>query len=245
MKVLAFRLWGDFAHFRRHYTTSSPLTHSLSPPSALRGLVAAILGLSREDYPEVLSPDRCRFGVRLLKPVKKIRLGLNYMDTKDGSWVSLDLKQFRPKTKEGRLHTQVRMEFLKNPAFEIYFAHEDRAVLEELSARLRERRVVFTPYLGITECLANFEFLWEKEVKPASAYFRIMSAFKSTALINLSLEEGGGLIKEALPLFIDRERKRQATVEAVFDPRGRPILAKLSEAFLYPGQTEEAFCFLG
>ena len=82
-------------------------------------------------------------------------------------------------------------------------------------------------------------------MKPASASFRIMSAFKSTALINLSLEEGGGLIKEALPLFIDRERKRQATVEAVFDPRGRPILAKLSEAFLYPGQTEEAFCFLG
>ena len=250
MRVLAFKLWGDLAHFRRHYTTSSPLTHSLPPPSALRGLVAAILGLSRNDYPEMFSPEKCRFGVRLLSPVKKIRLGLNYLDTKDGSWVELDLKRLRPVVKKDtqgglRLHTQVRVEFLKAPAFEIYFVHEDRAILEELSARLRERRVVFTPYLGITECLANFEFLWEEDIEPSSGSFRVVSAFKSTDLISLQLEDGAGLIKEPLPLFIDRERKRHATVEAVFNPRGGFIRAQLSEAFLYPGKTDEAFSFLG
>jgi len=100
MRVIAFKIWGDYAHFRRHYTTSSPLTHSIPPPSALRGVVGAILGLSSDNYPEELGCDVCQFGVRLLSPLKKIRLGINYLDTKDGKWVNFDLKAGRLNTYE-------------------------------------------------------------------------------------------------------------------------------------------------
>jgi CRISPR-associated protein Cas5h len=44
-KVLVFDIWSDYAHFRRGYTTTSPLTYPFPTRTALTGIVAAILGL--------------------------------------------------------------------------------------------------------------------------------------------------------------------------------------------------------
>jgi len=250
MRVISFKIWGDYAHFRRHYTTSSPLTHSIPPPSALRGLVGAIMGFSREEYPQILAPDMAFFGVRLLRPVKKIRLGMNYMDTKDGSWTQLDLKRFRPVVKKDghgnpRLHTQIRMEFLKDPAFEIFFHHEDDRLMDELSERLKRHQTVYTPYLGITECIANFEFLWDENVEGFHGVSNVLSAFKLSSLKGFKLKMGMGVVKEALPLFINSQRIRQNGEEIVFNPFAQPLRAEIVGAFIYPGRTDETFAFVG
>lgn len=250
MRVISFKIWGDYAHFRRHYTTSSPLTHSIPPPSALRGLVGAIMGLSRDDYPRILAPDKALFGVRLLHPVKKIRLGMNYMDTKDGSWTQLDLKSFRPVVKKygpgiPRLHTQIRMEFLKDPMFEIFFHHEDYEVMDDFAKRLQAHKTVFTPYLGITECIANFEFLWDKEVLPFEGVSDVLSAFRLSALREFKLKVGTGIVKESLPFFIDTQRVRQLGDEVIFNPHAQPIFAEVEEAYSYPGRSNETFTFIG
>ena len=50
MNFLIFKLQGDFAHFKRHYTTTSPLSFDFPPRTVLSGLVGAILGLSK--YPQ-------------------------------------------------------------------------------------------------------------------------------------------------------------------------------------------------
>jgi len=250
MRVISFKIWGDYAHFRRHYTTSSPLTHSIPPPSALRGLVGAIMGYSRDEYPEILATDKTLFGIRLLRPVKKIRLGMNYMDTKDGSWVQLDTKRFRPAVKKDghgnpRLHTQIRMEFLKDPVFEVFFHHENEEVMDNFAVRLKLHRAVFTPYLGITECIANFEFLWDENVQPFDGVSNVLSAFKLNSLKEFKLKGGTGIVRERLPLFIDAERIRQLGDEVIFNPHAGPILAKVDGAFKYPGGIEETFTFVG
>ena len=237
MRVLAFKLEGDFAHFRRHFTTSSPLTHCLPPPSALRGIVGAILGLAPQAFPEKLSSEKSRFGVRLLAPVKKIRLGLNYLDTKDGAWVV--------KPPKGRLHTQVRVEFLKDPAFEVFFHHEEKALMDELSERLKNHRTVYTPYLGISECLANFEFLWDEEVEPAEGSAKVVSAFRTQDLEDLKLRNGVRLLKEVVPVFLDAERRRCLSEEVIFNPHAEPMEAAIKEAFGYPQKTGETFTFVG
>lgn len=250
MRVISFKVWGDYAHFRRHFTTSSPLTHSIPPPSALRGLVGALLGLPRKNYPEILSPEKSRFGIRLLTPVKKIRLGMNLMDTKDGSWALLDLERLRPLVKKDghgmpRLHTQVRTEFLKDPAFEIFFHHTDSKLMDEVTDRLQEHRTVFTPYLGITECIANFEFLWDQGVEPTQGMSRIVSVFKMEDLNELKLQEGTGVAKEHLPVFINTERIREVSDEIVFNPYAGPITADIKGAFGYPNKPGETFAFVG
>ena len=250
MRVISFKIWGDYAHFRRHYTTSSPLTHSIPPPSALRGIVGAIMGLSRDEYTEKLSPQTTKLGVRLLRPVKKIRWGINYMDTKDGSWVQLNWKTLRPVVKRDghgnfRLHTQVRVELLKDPAFVIFFHHKDNRFMDEFAERLREHRTVYTPYLGITECLANFEFMWDENVEIYSGVAEVTSAFTITNLKELKLKEGTGMVKEKLPVFINNERIRLVGEEVVFNPYGKPILAELKNSFLCPGEDNRTFAFIG
>ncbi len=237
MRIIAFKIWGDFAHFRRHFTTSSPLTHSLPPPSALRGLIGAIVGLGSDKYPDALSQDKCQIGVRLLKPLKKLRLPLNYLDTKDGAWVV--------KAPKGRLHTQVRVEFLKNPAFEVFFHHEDYSFMDKLSYRLKNHQTVFTPYLGLSECLANFEFLWDEIVKPREETSRVVSVFPTESLEELKLHNGTLLLKEMVPVFIDSERRRHLSKEVIFHPHAKAIQAKLKEAFAYPHKEGYAFTFIG
>ncbi len=248
MRVISFKVWGDFAHFRRHYTTSSPLTLSIFPPSALRGFVGGILGLDRKRYPEILSADNSLFGVRLLSPVKKIRLGLNYLDTKDGGWVQLDKRTLLPVIKKDghgnpRLHTQVRVEFLKNPVFEIFFHHEDVGVMNELSNRLKEKRCVYTPFLGITECIANFSFLWDMEVSECSDGY-VISAFPLEDLESIKVEEGVVLIKEKVPVFIDHGRIRKIAKDVAFNPFAEPLPVKLKKAYRYP-ESEFCFAFIG
>ena len=41
-RVLVFDIWGDFAHFRRFETTTSPLTYPFPTGSAIAGYLAAI-----------------------------------------------------------------------------------------------------------------------------------------------------------------------------------------------------------
>jgi len=250
MRVISFKVWGDYAHFRRHYTTSSPLTHSIQPPSALRGLIGAIMGLSRDECAETLEPSKTSMGIRLLHPVKKVRLGINYMDTKDGSWTGLDLKNFRPIVKKygpgiPRLHTQIRMEFLKDPAFEVFFHHTDETFMDNFAKRLKSQRTVFTPYLGITECIANFKFLWEEDVQPFEGVSNILSAFRISALKQLKIKDGTGIIKERVPMFINAQRIREFSVEIVFNPYAKPVTAEVDGTFKYPGSSDETFTFIG
>jgi len=45
MKAVVFDVWSDYAHFRKPYTTTSSLTFTLPPPTAIAGLVGAIMGV--------------------------------------------------------------------------------------------------------------------------------------------------------------------------------------------------------
>ena len=49
-RVIVFDVWGDYAHFRKNYSTSSPLTYSFPPRTALSGLIGAIAGLDKSNY---------------------------------------------------------------------------------------------------------------------------------------------------------------------------------------------------
>lgn len=80
MKVVAFDIWGDYGHFRRFFTTSSPLTYSFPPPTAVRGIVGAILGLDKDAYLE--STADLYVGVRILMPVRRVRWEQNLIFTK-------------------------------------------------------------------------------------------------------------------------------------------------------------------
>ncbi|HOA56293.1 MAG TPA: CRISPR-associated protein Cas5, partial [Clostridiales bacterium] len=77
MKVLCFRFFGDFGHFRPYYTTTSPVTYSLMPPTAIMGVIGTILGLEKDKYYKILQEAGTRIGVGIVSPVRKKNIGIN------------------------------------------------------------------------------------------------------------------------------------------------------------------------
>ncbi|MDD4749617.1 MAG: CRISPR-associated protein Cas5, partial [Methanosarcinaceae archaeon] len=74
MKVLVFDVWGEFGHFRKHYTTTSPLTFSIPPRTAISGMIGAIIGLDKAEYLKYFSKNEAKIAVKIESPVKKTRI---------------------------------------------------------------------------------------------------------------------------------------------------------------------------
>ena len=149
-RVLVFDVRGDYAHFRRGYTTTSPLTFPFPSRTTLAGLISAILGLPRDSYYKLFGKDNSAFALQILNPIRKIKITQNLIDTKTGFYL-WDNKGQR---------TQIPFEFIKKPKYRLYVWLEGEK-FEDLINLIRGHNSVYTPYLGISECIANFEIFGE------------------------------------------------------------------------------------
>ena len=70
MQLLAFDVWGDYAHFKKRYATSSPLTHSIPSKPTILGLIAAILGFRRNEYQSKFKEYDSKIALQILNPIK-------------------------------------------------------------------------------------------------------------------------------------------------------------------------------
>jgi CRISPR-associated protein Cas5h len=165
--ALIFDISGEYGHFRKFNTTTSPLTYSIPTPSAIYGLLGAILGIEREDsnnkiggkkvhLREVFSSRNALVAVRPLSEIKKLNIGFNLLDT--GSYQSFFNVTNR---------TQIEYELLKDPKFRVYLSWNHH-LKNELKERLENKRFHFNPYLGISQMTANIEFVGEKNLNDVS-----------------------------------------------------------------------------
>lgn len=152
-KILVFDIWADYAHFKKYYTTTSPLTFAIPPKTTLYGVIGAILGLDKEEYLNYFQQGKCQIGVEIKKPIKKTRINLNLIDTKKAKLMSrIDTR------------TQIKTEYLKDVKYRIYFQHQNDEIYDKLKKYLKEHKSVYSISLGLSENLANFEFVGEYEV---------------------------------------------------------------------------------
>jgi len=218
-QVLVFDVWGDYAHFRKYYTTSSPLTFSIPPRTAVCGLIAGIIGLDKQEYLKYFTKNRADIAVRILNPVKKVRIAENLIDTKNAPMM-------------GRIknRTQIRFEFLKDPAYRIYFRHTDTEVYNSARDFLQEGKCVYTPCLGLSEHLASFKFLEEAEfsLQEGDGFVRIDSVvpMPDDSKIELKLEEGE-YFQETLPVEMEEDRTVREYCKTVFERNGKPLSVKV------------------
>ncbi len=153
MKVLIFEISGEFAHFKPYDTTSTKLSYPFPTPPTVLGMIGAILGLSKQDqqYLKILNDANTKVAVSILNPVKKLHWGLNLLNTK-GNIVDLS-----------NGHTQVLTEFIKDARYRIIVSMEKQDLYNSLKERLEKKESYYDLCLGITECLADFEFVGEYE----------------------------------------------------------------------------------
>ena len=178
--VIAFDVWGDYAHFRKYYTTTSPLTFSLPPRTALMGIVGAISGLKKDEYIPALAGDRAHIAVSIVHPAKKVRIAENLIDTNTALLMS--------KIKN---RTQIRLELVKDPRYRIYVSLQDTALHNRLKEMLVAHKCVYTPCLGISELIASFSYVKEyaAEVRAPEKHVNIISALNDTLIRDLAIED--------------------------------------------------------
>lgn len=222
-KTLVFDIWGDYAHFKKIYVTTSALTYSLPFKTTIYGLVGAIIGLDNEknSYLDHFNEENCQLAIQVINPVKIQRININ-LSPKPGP------------IKDNRKPTT--MEYLVKPRFRIFFSHKDDEIYNSLKENLEEKRTVYTPVLGLAHCLANFEFLGEYELTQESGNAMIDSILLKSMVKSLdtsSWNENDVRVQEQTmyPLEMNTTREVTKRDSVLFDLNGNPIQAEVEHYF--------------
>lgn len=146
MKILIFDISGEFAHFRKFNTTSSPLTYTIPTRTAISGLLGAILGIGREEFYVHFLKEKASIAVQVLNPIRKQGYGFNLINTKEG--------MYRIKNR-----TQVRFEFVADPAYRVFLTHTDAELFNGLKERIEKKDYTFQPYLGLAQLTSDVKFV--------------------------------------------------------------------------------------
>jgi len=228
MKVLAFDLFGDFAHFRKYYTTTSPLTFSFPPPPTISGILGAIYGTPKNENQIIFGYDNCKIALQIRKPIKKIRMGLNLINTKND-------KSFRPiKDEHYQPRTQIRTEFVKSPIYRIFISHEDEKIFNSITNHIRSHTCIFTVSLGLSELLADFQFVGIYEAQEIKNYEGEVCTVIPKKLLGqkgINLEENKKYFKEKIPIKMTTDRVVEIYDDIIYEPDAKCISGQVSKAY--------------
>ncbi len=221
-KILAFRLWGDYGHFKKFYTTTSPLTFEFPPPPTLIGIISAIIGLEKEEYLSYFqTPDDYKLAVCLNNPVKKIRWSQNLIDTKHYFW---------------RIHnrTQIRIEFVKDASYTVYFQHNNFDIYNRLKKYLQNHQAVYSIALGLSELLGNYEFIGEMGInkKNSESWNDLNSVLPYSQLLDdnsLNFGIDQEIFKVNYPIQMQMDRIVNKREDILFERKGQALQCKVKQ----------------
>lgn len=218
-KLIAFDIWGDYAYYRRGYTSTSTITYPFPSRTSIAGLISGIIGLQKDSYHDIFSQDNSKIGLRILNPIKKMNINLNYINTKEGFLLS-DIKS-NPRV-------QVQAEFLKDVKYRIYVSLDDNKLMEELYYNLSEHKSIYTPCLGISECLADFKLAYEDifDLNKQEGHDIEINSVVLKNTFDIVIEPGKkyGIVKS--PGFMNSERVVSKFLEYYYEENGNTIKIK-------------------
>ena len=219
-KIIIFDIWGDYAHFKKPYTTTSPLTYSIPSRTALTGIIGAIMGIRKDKNNEDLNYSKCNLSIRIMNPIKKTIINQNLINTKTAE------KMSRMKSKGGR--TQIRIENLKDVKYRIYVEIFSEKEHNDLLSRLKNHSPVFTPSLGISENLANFSFIEEGEYKKVMGDIKLHSVLNIEKIQpqNVIFEEGKEYFVDTYSLEMQEDREVLKYGEILIERKGQEIAVR-------------------
>ncbi len=242
MEILTFDIAGKIAHFRKYYANNTAMSFTLPPRTSLMGIVAAMLGLPRDSYYKALSSEHLRFGIRILRPVKKSFHRMNLLKI-NGE------KDFR-----GRLgHTQTPFEVVTGldlrkdmVLYRVYVTPVDDAglgIFYQLKEHLLANKKVFSLSLGTANFSAevkNPRFFtkdqWKEKAASGNDFQYIHSAISSNQVEGIDTNAGKiSLEEELMPANFVDDYNRELTGpmwRILFSTDGQPMRLKLNGNFI-------------
>lgn len=233
-QVLIFDIWSEYGHFRKFNTTTSPLTYSIPTRPAIAGLLGAVLGVERElsagKFPkgitpvsELFSKQNAGIAIQIINPVKKVSIAFNLLDTEKTASSFFNIKQ----------RTQIEFELLKEPHFRIFAGFKESGTLTDLTQRIKENKLHFTPYLGLSQFTATVQY---KDVAKAQLLIIDASTEVITA-VNLNHTDQSDPVQfnrskdfkytsDTLPVEMQRDRIVTEYAEVIMETNGNPVSIK-------------------
>lgn len=145
--AVAFDISAPIAMFRRPYTTTSSVSFPLPPPTAVAGLIGAIIGLSNGSYEKA-------FYAKYWDEMKGTKIALSIINPI--SWFSTTINFWNLKEPQKSPHIRVKHQFVRQPKYRIYV---HGGVEEKLRQHLENGTFIYTPFLGTAYAIADIEYL--------------------------------------------------------------------------------------
>ena len=243
-KLIIFDIQASFAHFRKGYTTTSPITYDFPPRTVLMGMLGAILGHDEITYVESFSLEKCKIGIRILKDNNpksgyKIRLKENW---REGPGGKTEMKNV----------SQVGLEVLRFPSYRIYLHHSDKDTFDVIKDFLSKGESIFNPYLGLKEfaCRLKYVGIYLFERHSENDFAKITSVIPedlgnpySTDDIDDSKMQDYILRRDIIPneTYKGREFKR---IAVLYEANGKPLWLKPKKDVVFLPELGEKIMFL-
>ncbi len=239
-KLLIFDIFAPFAHFRVPYTTTSPITYPIPTKTAVAGIVSSIIGIDKDEYINFFNTDNFKIGIRIINPIKIVHICENFLNVKNVSFFSRWKKGEKPRT-------QIKVEFLKNVSYRLYIWHSDKTIYKNLMENLLNHQSYYTLCLGLSECIANFEYRGEYFIKQKQTKENPVDIHSVIPIVNInkdSLVLDGNIsrcLKVHIPAELSKERELLKTEEILIERDGREI--KLKNVIFFECNNENIFLF--
>ncbi len=215
LRILKFRISGDYAHFRVRYTTSSSATYLVPPRHTVAGIIGAILGVQRDEVSKLFNPPKCRIGLEVDHLPSTVRIPLKRLKIK-----SRTLSSFRSITE----HNIVPYHMIRDPSYIIYFSHEDADLMDRLEQMLRAHECVYPPSLGLAKLLADVEFFGVSDynVIEEDSQLTTKSMFPMDHL-SIYPSPANNLVMERFALYLDETRQGYRFHQIMVDISGTEV----------------------
>jgi CRISPR-associated protein Cas5h len=230
--LIVFDLSGYFAHFRKHFSTTSSLSYTFPPRTTLCGIIAGILGYNRDEYYEVFSSENCRIGLQVMKPVRRLLQVVNYLMT-DKESISFFKRTFRWLDKPAQIRLELITADERIPSevhYRIFFHHEDADLMESLEDNMLSGKFYYPPSLGTANNLATIRYIGnvETEIFQPSGDIYVSTVIPLSVVKSIEPEKGLRIHREELvPADFFKDRTLRRIESYIYEETGKPIKVRI------------------
>ena len=221
MNSVCFDFKAKYGHFLRAEANANGVSYPIPPRTALLGLIAAVLGLPKD----ALAGELASAHIALAGTVPRSFWHKTNVRKDPSAPLSSQIKKTDKGSSSEQRNFRFPQEWLWHPDYRVWAALPGSRH-DELAGRLRDRRWHFTPCMGLSEMLAEVEFVDERAADPlpSGSYLISSVAPRGSGEVETSRAADAGLTLQSLrmPFAVTEDR--------VFDHRnywlersGRPF----------------------
>lgn len=244
-RCLSFQISGPWGHFRRIEGNVVKQTYRVIPRTTVAGLLAAVLGIGRDEYYELFGPEQSWIAIAPVDELRTVNMPMNTLSTAAGDLTSLNARgkisvKLPDPTNPRQQHNY---EVLVDPGYRIDVALADEEQYQRLRDMLAAGKSHYVPSLGLSEHLAEIKYHGEFDINPADTTEGGCLAVDSTVpggFENVVMEPERRCQVEESPAFMQRDdggRSTTAFTTYAFNPDGGALTVADTPASTVDGRT--------